>query len=165
MKRKYACPDFSFPMVRHDQALKIIQTLEFEGVDIGLMKDRTHLQPADQLIAPEKSGQALGERLRAQGLKPSDLFLQAGLDFSQVAINRPEPKARGALRELFVRALDYACAMGSGHMTVLPGASFGGGRDGLGKVCGRVDMAGGAGPGEIDCAGNRGAFGFHCAHS
>ncbi len=39
MKRKYACPDFSFPMVRHDQALKIIQTLEFEGVDIGLMQD------------------------------------------------------------------------------------------------------------------------------
>lgn len=124
MKRKYACPDFSFPMVRHDQALKIIQTLEFEGVDIGLMQDRTHLQPADQLIAPERSGQALGERLRAQGLEPSDLFLQAGLDFSQVAINRPEPKTRGALRELFVRALDYACAMESGHMTVLPGASF-----------------------------------------
>ena len=62
MKRKYACPDFSFPMVRHDQALKIIQTLEFEGVDIGLMKDRTHLQPADQLIAPEKSEMCIRDR-------------------------------------------------------------------------------------------------------
>jgi sugar phosphate isomerase/epimerase len=125
MKRKYSCPDFSFPMVRHDQALNIIQTLEFEGVDVGLMQDRTHLQPADQLKRPEESGRTLAERLEAHNLRCADLFLQAGTDFAQAAINQPDSEKRAALRTLFERALDYAGALGAEHMTILPGAAFG----------------------------------------
>ena len=48
------------------------------------------------------------------------------MSFTEYAINHPAAKRREQAREQFLRAIDYACAAGSAHITVLPGVTFAG---------------------------------------
>lgn len=116
-----ACADFTFPLLPHGKVLDLVAMLEFDGIDIGLFQDRSHLQPADQLDRPEERGTRLGEELRARGLACADVFLQCALDFVAYAINHPDAERRRGVRDLFDRTLDYALAAGSHHVTTLPG--------------------------------------------
>ena len=42
-KLKFACADFTFPLLPHDKVLTLIAMLDCEGVDIGLFSGRSHL--------------------------------------------------------------------------------------------------------------------------
>jgi len=119
-----ACADFTFPLLGHDQALDLIATLGFEGVDIGLFEGRSHLRPSSELTAPESAGQSLGRRLSDRGLACADVFLQMDPDFRAYAVNHPDAARRATARDWFERTLDYAAAAGAGHVTTLPGAEF-----------------------------------------
>ena len=122
---RFSCADFTFPVLAHDKVLALLALMDFELVDIGLFTDRSHLQPADQLDAPEKKGTALRERAGLHGLKISDVFLQSSLDFREFAINHTDPRVRASERDRFKRLVDYAAAAGSGHVTGLPGVQSG----------------------------------------
>ncbi len=71
-----------------------------------------------------KSAKTLRDKLSDRGLKPADVFLQLDPDFVPYAINHPETNRRQHARDTFVRALDYASALGSPHLTTLPGVYF-----------------------------------------
>ncbi len=43
MHAKFACADFTFPLLPHHKVLQLIAMLEFTGVDIGLFENRSHL--------------------------------------------------------------------------------------------------------------------------
>src|SRR6266498_4543249 len=43
MHAKFACADFTFPLLPHHEVLQLIAMLEFTGVDIGLFENRSHL--------------------------------------------------------------------------------------------------------------------------
>ncbi|HEX4121478.1 MAG TPA: sugar phosphate isomerase/epimerase family protein [Verrucomicrobiae bacterium] len=124
MKTKLSCADFSFPLLSHDAALKVIALLGLRGVDIGLFANRSHLRPEIELRNPEKSGANLGRRLSGQGLVAADIFLQVHDNFTDYAVNHPDPTRRTFARRQFLRALDYAAAAGSKHITILPGVIF-----------------------------------------
>lgn len=124
MKPKLSCTDFSFPKLSRDQALGTIALLGFRGVDIGLFEGHEDLKPSRELRQPTRSGEALKARLDAHGLQASDLFLQIHAGFEACAINHPDPKIRQFARERFTRGLDYANALGSDHLTILPGVAF-----------------------------------------
>lgn len=124
MKLKLSCTDFSFPLLAHDQALAVIALLGLRGVDIGLFEGHGHLKPSCELIRPVPNGKQLKRRLGDQGLKPADIFLQTHADFAAYAINHPEAGRRIAVRDQFLRTLDYAKAAGAEHVTILPGVSF-----------------------------------------
>ena len=126
MKLKLSCADFSFPLLPHSAALKIIALLGLRGVDIGLFAGRSHLRPETELRRPEKNGKRLGHSLTCEGLTASDIFLQVHNDFAEYAINHPNAKRRRFAREQFTRTLDYASAAGSRHVTILPGVIFNG---------------------------------------
>jgi sugar phosphate isomerase/epimerase len=124
MKLKLSCTDFSFPLLDHDRALAAIALLGLRGADIGLFEGHGHLKPSSELTKPARNGAALKKKLAAHGLKTTDLFLQIHAGFVEFAINHSEAKRREFAREQFLRALDYANAAGSEHVTILPGVTF-----------------------------------------
>lgn len=124
MRARLACADFTFPLLEHHASLQLIQLMGFRGVDIGLFEGRSHIQPSGEFADPVASGQRLERRLSNLGLEVADIFLQLDLDFVPFAINQPDDTRRLHAREQFLRALDYAAACGSRHVTALPGVRF-----------------------------------------
>lgn len=124
MKLKLSCADFSFPLLSHDAALNVIGLLGMRGVDIGLFANRGHLRPEKELRNPGRAGTNLRRRLSQAGLPAADVFLQVHDNFADYAINHPEPARRTFARRQFLRALEYAAAAGSEHITILPGVVF-----------------------------------------
>jgi sugar phosphate isomerase/epimerase len=124
MKLKPSCADFSFPLLSHDAALKVISLLGCRGVDLGLFAGRSHLRPGKELSNPGKNGAALHRRLECEGLVAADVFLQLHENFADFAVNHPVAARREFARRQFLRTLDYAAAAGSNHVTILPGVVF-----------------------------------------
>ncbi|HWX18332.1 MAG TPA: TIM barrel protein [Candidatus Binatia bacterium] len=124
MKLKLSCADFSFPLLPHDAALKVIALVGCPGADIGLFAGRSHLRPEAQLRHPSRSGAALCRRLAREGLVAADVFLQLHENFVDLAVNHPDGARRKFVRQQFLRTLDYAAAAGSKHITILPGVVF-----------------------------------------
>lgn len=124
MKHQYACADFTFPLLSHPKALQLIALLGFEGVDIGLFEERSHLWPSQEFANIGASAQKLKRQLDDLGLKPADIFLQMAPDFQPYAINHPDASRRQKARDWFQCALEYARACGCHHVTTLPGVHF-----------------------------------------
>jgi sugar phosphate isomerase/epimerase len=124
MKLKMGCSDFTFPLLPHDQVLALIAMLGFDGVDIGLFEDRSHLQPSK--VFPDVPGNArrLRNQLAGQGLVPIDVFLQTALDFVSSASNHPDARVREKSRDSFLKTLEFAAECGGRHLTALPGVAF-----------------------------------------
>lgn len=124
MKPKLACADFTFPLLTHEQSLRLIAMLGFEGVDIGLFEDRSHLWPSREFEDLKRSATSLRKTVGDLGLRVADVFLQLGPDFRPVAINHPEASRRQEARDRFLQTLEYAGHCGCEHVTVLPGVRF-----------------------------------------
>ena len=124
MKLKLACADFTFPLLPHDGALDLIGMLEFDGVDVGLFEERSHLWPSKVLASPGRSGKRLGRKLADRGLRCADVFLQMAPSFIPYAVNHPGPGRRRRARDWFCRTLEYATACDARHVTTLPGVRF-----------------------------------------
>jgi sugar phosphate isomerase/epimerase len=124
VKLKFACADFTFPLLPHDRALDLIAMLDFDGADIGLFEGRSHLWPSKVFKAPAKSGAKLGRKLADRGLHCADVFLQTDPSFIPYAINHPEAARRRHARDWFLKTLDYVAACGAKHVTTLPGVYF-----------------------------------------
>jgi sugar phosphate isomerase/epimerase len=124
MKTRFACADFAFPLLSHGHSLGLISMLGFQGVDIGLFEGRSHLHPSREFAAPRRSAARLRRELASRGLVAADVFLQMAPDFTPYAINHPQASRRAKARDWFLRSLDYADALGCGHVTTLPGVVF-----------------------------------------
>ncbi|MCL2813522.1 MAG: sugar phosphate isomerase/epimerase [Oscillospiraceae bacterium] len=121
---KFACADFTFPLLSHDGALKLISIMGFDGVDIGMFEQRSHLQPSNQFGALSKNARMLREKTEALGLFVADVFLQTATDFREYASNHPDRARRGKMREIFSQCLEYTAECGCRHMSGLPGVYF-----------------------------------------
>jgi sugar phosphate isomerase/epimerase len=124
MNIKLACADFAFPLLSHEQSLRLIAMLGFEGVDIGLFEGRSHLWPSREFEDVTRSSAALKRQTDALGLRVADVFLQTAADFRPYAINQPDASKRQVARDWFSRTLEYAAGCGCGHVTILPGVHF-----------------------------------------
>jgi sugar phosphate isomerase/epimerase len=124
MKAKFACADFTFPLLQHPHALDLISHLGFTGVDIGLFEQRSHLWPSQEFKNVKASARKLKRALADRGLVAADVFLQMMPDFTPFAINQPNAARRRKARDWFQRTLEYAEAVGCKHVTTLPGVVF-----------------------------------------
>ena len=124
MQPKFACADFTFPLLPHGDALQLIAMLEFEGVDIGLFEERSHLWPSREFENVDASARQLKQKLAERGLQAADIFLQVAEDFTPFAINHPEAARRQKARDWFLKTLEYAAGCGCQHVTILPGVRF-----------------------------------------
>ena len=73
-RTKLACSNAAFPLLSLDKALKIIQLLDFAGVDIGLFEGRGNINPSQELINPISSGKRLGKLIEESNLELADIF-------------------------------------------------------------------------------------------
>jgi sugar phosphate isomerase/epimerase len=121
---KFACADFTFPLLTHAQSLQLIGLIGFDGVDIGLFEGRSHLWPSREFANTASSARLLKQKLDDLGLLAADVYLQMNPDFIPFAINHPEVERREKAREWFLRSLDFACALECRHLTTLPGVHF-----------------------------------------
>ena len=124
MKLRLACADFAFPLLPHDQSLRLIAMLGFEGVDIGLFEGRSHLWPSREFEDVARSSGELRQKAGDLGLEVADVFLQLAPDFRPCAINHPEAARRREARETFSKALEYASGCSCRHVSILPGVHF-----------------------------------------
>ena len=124
MEFRFACSDFTFPLLAHKKSLPLIALLGFDGVDIGLFEERSEIQPSMVFNDPEKNGKLLKKMTDDNGLKVADVFYQGALDFTVKAINHPDEKIRKIERENFLKTLEYAVAAQSYHVTCLPGVHY-----------------------------------------
>ncbi len=124
MSYRYASADFTFPLLTHDKVIDLIALLGFDGIDIGLFENRSHLQPSAVLQKPAANGRLLGDRAADAGLCIADVFLQCDVEFAPKAINHPDAKVRAEARDYFAKMAEYAVAAGAGHITCLPGVHF-----------------------------------------
>lgn len=123
-RHKLATADFTFPLLPHDKVLKLVSMLEFEGIDIGLFEERSHLWPSNEFKNVTASARRLKQKLDDQGLQAADIFLQMSEDFTPFAINHPQAARREKARDWFLKTLDYAAECGCQHVTALPGVHF-----------------------------------------
>ena len=124
MSIRFSCTDFTFPLLAHGDVFRLISMLGIHGVDIGLLQDRSHIQPSHIAADPAAAGTALRRQLEEHGLEAADIFLQSALDFVSVAVNHPSAGVREKSRRDFLDALSFASASGSSHITCLPGVCF-----------------------------------------
>lgn len=124
MTFRLACADFAFPLMTHDQSMRLIAMLGFGGIDIGLFEGRSHLWPSSQFANIEQRSKELKTKASDLGLQIADLFLQMDPDFLPYAINQPEASPRKHARERFKQLLDFAAHAECHHITALPGVHF-----------------------------------------
>src|SRR5580700_2207293 len=86
MSFELACADFAFPLLPHEQSLRLIAMLGFAGVDIGLFEGRSHLWPSREFEDVARSAATLKRRTDALGLRVADVFLHTAADFRPYAI-------------------------------------------------------------------------------
>lgn len=136
MGYKYACADFTYPLLPHDKVIRLIALLGFDGIDVGLFQNRSHIQPSMVFGDAAKNGRLLKEKTDAAGIAVADVFLQSDVDFEPMAVNHPDAAIRAEARGQFERTLEYAAACGARHVTGLPGVCFG--SEPPGDSCGRA---------------------------
>lgn len=118
---KFSCADFTFPVLERLIALKLVKLLGFEHVDIGLFARSTHFSPLNLLATPRSYTAQVQQDLDTADLRVSDVFLQIGADPSVDAANDPDPAVRLRNCDIFKSALEFCVALGSKHLTGLPG--------------------------------------------
>lgn len=124
MTFRLACADFAFPLMTHDQSMRLISMLGFTGIDIGLFEGRSHLWPSQQFANIPLHATELKQRAADLGLEIADLFLQMAPDFQLLAINHPDEAPRELARERFKQLLEFAAHAECRHVTALPGVHF-----------------------------------------
>jgi len=117
----FSCADYSFPLLNRRQALRLLQILEFEWVDIGLFARNPSFLPAALMDAPSEFTAAVREDLASSQLRAADIFLQIGCEPAESSANDPDPAVRAYNREVFKRALELCVALKCTHLTSLPG--------------------------------------------
>jgi sugar phosphate isomerase/epimerase len=121
---KLACADHSFPLLEHVHALTLISMLGFEGLDLGVMGNRSHIRP--EMLRGDIRGwaQRISSRLQSARLEVSDVFLIPWTDFATLAPNHPDATVRSQSRAMFVDVLEFAARIGAPGITLLPGIHF-----------------------------------------
>jgi len=122
---RLACADFAFPLLPHTQVLKLIAMLGFEGVDIGIFEERSHIWPSHVSDNLPFFANKLASKVRGEGLEFADIFYQAS-SFNVTAANDPDPQERQKSRELFQKMLEFTLRCNAPHMTSLPGVEWDG---------------------------------------
>jgi sugar phosphate isomerase/epimerase len=118
---KFSCADYTFPVLDRTTTLHLLQLLGFTHVDIGLFARSSHFSPTELIASPRSYTKQVLRDLKAAELGVSDVFVQIGVDPSECSANDPSRVRREKNREVFARSLEFCVAIGSKHLTGLPG--------------------------------------------
>lgn len=121
---KLACGDHSFPLLDHELVLDLIAGMGFEGFDLALQGNRSHLRPEHVRDDLPGAARQIGRRIAARGLQLSDVFVIPWTAFDRYAPNHPDADEAAASRRLFEDMFALARLLHAPGMTMVPGIDF-----------------------------------------
>jgi sugar phosphate isomerase/epimerase len=121
---RLACGDHSFPLLGHDATIDLIAGMGFEGFDLALFGNRSHIRPEHIRGDIAEAARSLGTAIRNRGLEISDVFCIPWTDFGVMAPNNPDPEERLASRALFEDLLEFVMVIDAPGLTMVPGQDF-----------------------------------------
>jgi sugar phosphate isomerase/epimerase len=121
---KLSCGDHSFPLLNHESTIDLIAGMGFEGFDLALMGNRSHIRPENIRNDVESAASIIGKSIRRRGLEISDIFSIPWTSFDVLAPNHPDPEERIASREFFEFLLEFTLRIKGPGITMVPGIDF-----------------------------------------
>jgi len=111
-------------MLRHELAIQLIAGMGFEGFDLALSSNSTHIRP--DMVMADIAGWAgrLEERVRGRGLEFADIVCLTATDFRTMAVNSPDASERKRGEAYFRGILEFARVVGSPGLTMIPGVDW-----------------------------------------
>jgi sugar phosphate isomerase/epimerase len=121
MTVRLSCNDYAWPLLSHGTVLSIISDLGFDGVDIGVFAEATHVKLSTVRADALARAEVVGAAVRAAGLCVADVFLTSSMELDRVTPTSRHPGDVDELTEIFAATLDFAEALGAPGVTLLPG--------------------------------------------
>src|SRR5438876_10118220 len=123
---RLSCGEHSFLLLSHEAALDLIAALGFEGVNVILWGDRSHVRPDE--VRRDIAGWAgrLDERVRSRGLELADVVGIPSTDYRRLAVNHPDRSEREQSLAFFRDMLELTARLGEVGLTILPGIDWDG---------------------------------------
>jgi sugar phosphate isomerase/epimerase len=121
---RLACGDHSFPLLDHEATIDLIAGMGFEGFDLALFGNRSHIRPEHIRGDIPGAARSLGRSIHRRGLEISDVFCIPWTDFDVMAPNNPDPDERQASRSLFNDLVEFVLRIDAPGLTMVPGQDF-----------------------------------------
>ena len=118
---KLSTCDYTFPLLTHENAIRLAAMMGFEGIDIGMMGNRSHLRPEYMSDNIKDIASKVKDMVSSVGIRVSDVFLIPWTDFETMSVNHPDTAERARSRDLFLKTLEFAKMLDSHSISTLPG--------------------------------------------
>ncbi len=120
MGTRYSCADYGWPSLRHETVMAVASDLGYDGLDIGIFGEITHLKVSD-LTEWSRTAARIRRQLNHQKLECADVFLIPSVDLSRLTPSHPDPAEQTEAARLFKRAARLAESLGVSGVTITPG--------------------------------------------
>jgi len=121
MSIRLSCDDYAWPSLRHQTVLAVIKDLGFEGVDVGLFAEATHVTVSSVLAGAVRRAEQVRADVEAAGLEVADVFLTSSMQLDRLTPTSRHGDDEDELRRIFRATVDFAVAVGAPGITLLPG--------------------------------------------
>jgi len=121
MPIRLSCNDYAWPSLRHQTVLAVIDDLGYEGVDIGVFAEATHVTVSSVLGGPEQRAEQVRIDVEAAGLDVADVFLTSSMQLERLTPTSRHGNDEAELRTIFQATVEFAAALGAPGITLLPG--------------------------------------------
>ena len=122
---RLGCADFTWPLLPHRDALSLIHLLGFQGVDLGMFFERSHLRPENVQEDTSYWAGLVRERLDQAQLEVADLYFAPSMDLATRGANNPDLAEVEAGHEMFLSVLDFARRIQAPGITMNSGMDYG----------------------------------------
>lgn len=120
MRIRYSCADYGWPSLQHRTVMAVASDLGYDGIDIGIFEEATHVKVSDLKHWREKSAR-VSRDLNDKGLQCADVFLIPSADLSCLTPSHPDPQVQTDAIRIFEIAALLTRNLKAPGLTISPG--------------------------------------------
>src|SRR5262245_25709671 len=117
---RMSAADYSWPVLSHATVMSVVADLGFDGIDLGLFGDTSHVTVTEVVQDPAGTAERVARLARSRGLEVADVFLIAdAVDGARLSpTSGPDDQVR--LRRIYPVVAEFAAGCGANGLTVIP---------------------------------------------